>query len=290
MKKRVLSIFMVLVLSVLFITGCKKNNDTGETSDTGDTAGVSDAGDAADTGETADTEETADTDETGSIDDSNTIIVGTEAGFAPYEYLEGDEVVGVDMDISKAIADYLGKELVIKNMDFDGALLAVQSGQVDFVAAGVSITDERKEKVDFSVEYMDSTEVVVVNKENPTVSGIDDLDGKIIGVQQGNIADFWVEENVKAKEIKRYTKFGQAAEDLKNGKIDCIVMDNMPADEMVAANPELTVLDGILFQDKYAIAVKKGNQELLDAINTVIEQLKSEGKIEEFIANHTSKN
>jgi len=219
----------------------------------------------------------------------NTIIVGTEASFAPYEYLEGDEVVGVDMDIAKAIADYLGKELVIKNMDFDGALAAVASGQVDFVAAGVSISEERLETMDFSVEYVDNTEVVVVNKENPTVSSLDDLDGKIIGVQQGNIADFWVEENVNAKEIRRYTKFGQAAEDLKNGKIDCIVMDNLPAEEMVEANPELTILDGVLFEDKYAIAVKKGNKELLEAINTVIEQLKTEGKIEEFIANHTSK-
>ena len=222
--------------------------------------------------------------------DKDTIIVGTEASFAPYEYLEGDEVVGVDMDIAKAIADYMGKKLVIKNMDFKGALAAVQSGQVDFVAAGVSVDGERLKVMDFSIDYVDSTEVVVVNKENPTVKSIDDLDGKIIGVQEGNIADFWVEENVNAKEIRRYIKFGQAAEDLKNGKIDCIVMDNFPAEEMVATNPELAILDGILFQDKYAIAVKKGNKELLDAINTVIGQLKAEGKIEEFIANHTSKN
>lgn len=226
---------------------------------------------------------------TGCKSKKDTIIVGTEAGFAPYEYLEGDEVVGVDMDIAKAIADYLGKELVIKNMDFKGALAAVQSGQVDFVAAGVSVDEERMKVMDFSVDYVDSTEVVVVNKENPMVSSIDDLDGKIIGVQEGNIADFWVEENVNAKEIKRYSKFGQAAEDLKNGKIDCIVMDSHPAEEMVATNPELAILDGVLFEDKYAIAVKKGNKELLDAINTVIEQLKKEGKIEEFIANHTNK-
>jgi len=130
---------------------------------------------------------------TGCKSKKDTIIVGTEAGFAPYEYLEGDEVVGVDMDIAKAIADYLGKELVIKNMDFKGALAAVQSGQVDFVAAGVSVDEERMKVMDFSVDYVDSTEVVVVNKENPMVSSIDDLDGKIIGVQEGNIADFWVE-------------------------------------------------------------------------------------------------
>lgn len=222
-------------------------------------------------------------------EEDNTIIVGTEAGFAPYEYMEGDKVVGIDMDIAQAIADSMGKELVIKNMDFEGALLAVQNGTVDFVAAGVSIREDRLELMDFSMEYVDSTEVVVVNKANPTVASIDDLAGKVIGVQQGNIADFYVEENIEAKEIKRYTKFVQAAEDLKNGKIDCIVMDQYPAVELVEANPELTTIDGVLFEDKYAVAVKKGNKELLDKINAVIQELKDNGKIEEFTANHTNK-
>lgn len=217
------------------------------------------------------------------------IIVGTEAGFAPYEYMEGNKVVGIDMDIAKAIADHLGKELEIKNMDFDGALIAVQNGLVDFVAAGVSVDEDRKKVMDFSEDYVESIEVVVVNKENPAVVDMDDLDNKVIGVQQGNIADFWVEENTSAKEIKRYTKFAQAAEDLKNGRIDCIVMDLYPAEELVAANDSLTILDGVLFEDKYAIAVKKGNKELLDEINKVIQQLKDEGKIEEFTANHTKK-
>lgn len=225
------------------------------------------------------------------------LIVGTEAGFAPYEYMKGDEVVGVDMDIAKAIADELGMELEIKNMDFDGALLAVQNGKVDFVAAGVSVSEERDEVMDFSHEYVNSTEVIVVNKANPTVSAAGDelagtdLDGKIVAVQQGNIADIWVSnaDNCSPKEIKRYTKFAQAAEDLKNGKIDCIVMDQMPAEELVASNEELTILDGVLFEDKYAIAVAEGNQELLDKINNVIDKLIEEGKIDEFIANHASK-
>lgn len=223
--------------------------------------------------------------------ESDTLIVGTEAGFAPYEYMEGDKVVGVDMDIAQAIADSMGKELVIKNMDFDGALAAVQNGTVDFVAAGVSVNEERKKVMDFSDEYVDSTEVVVVNSANPAVSAVsdDDLADKIIGVQQGNIADFYVESNIAAKEIKRYTKFAQAAEDLKNSKIDCIVMDKYPAEELVSSNPELAILDGTLFEDKYAIAVKKGNTELLEKINAVIKELKESGKIDEFTANHTNK-
>ncbi len=217
------------------------------------------------------------------------LIVGTEAGFAPYEYMEGDKVVGIDMDIAQAIADSMGKKLVIKNMEFDGALVAVQNGTIDLVAAGVSVNEERKEMMDFSIDYVDSTEVVVVNKENATVASVEDLADKIIGVQQGNIADFYVEANIEAKEIKRYTKFAQAAEDLKNGKIDCIVMDKYPAEELVAANADLVILDGALFEDKYAIAVKKGNAELLDEIDTVIQKLKDDGKIEEFYANHTKK-
>lgn len=225
---------------------------------------------------------------------SEKLIVGTEAGFAPYEYMKGNEVVGIDMDIAKAIADEMGKELEIKNMDFDGALAAVQSGKVDFVAAGVSISPEREEAMDFSNEYVNSTEVIVVNKENPAVTPAgeelagSDLDGKVVAVQQGNIADIWVsnKDNCNPKEVKRYTKFAQAAEDLKNGKIDCIVMDQYPAEELVAANDTLTTLDGTLFEDKYAIAVKKGNKELLDKINKVIDKLVEEGKIEEFTANH----
>lgn len=222
----------------------------------------------------------------------NTLIVGTEAGFAPYEYLEGDKVVGIDMDIANEIAKHMGKELVIKNMDFDGALLAVQQGKVDFVAAAVSVDEERKKVMDFSTEYVDSTEVIVVNKENPAVSDISSLDGKIIGVQQGNIADFYVSnpDNLSAGEVKRYTKFSQASEDLKNRKIDCIVMDLYPAQELVGgSNDSLIILNETLFVDKYAIAVKKGNQELLNEINSVIDELNQNGEIEKFTANHTAK-
>lgn len=220
----------------------------------------------------------------------DTLIVATEPGFAPYEYIKGDEVVGIDMDIAKAIADALGKKLEIKQMDFDGALVAVQQGKVDLVAAGVSVDPDREKVMDFSVDYVNSREVVVVNKENPGVSSLEDLNDKVIGVQQGNIADFWVsnKDNVEPKEVKRYTKFAQAAEDLKNGKIDCIVMDSYPAEELVSSNDTLVIMDGTLFEDKYAIAVQKGNTELLEEIDKVINQLIEDGKIEEFTANHTN--
>lgn len=220
------------------------------------------------------------------------LIVGTEAGFAPYEYMVGDQVVGIDMDIAQAIADKLGRPLEIQNMDFDGALLAVQQGKVDFVAAGVSVDEDRAKVMDFSDNYVDSTEVVVVNAANPAVTEPtgEQLTGKVVGVQQGNIADLWVSntENTEPSEVRRYTKFAQAAEDLKNGKIDCIVMDELPAEELVASSDgALTILEGDpLFVDQYAIAVQKGNTEMLDVINEVIAELKESGELDEIIARH----
>lgn len=232
--------------------------------------------------------------------EGGTLIVGTEAGFAPYEYMEGDKIVGVDMDIAEAIAVSMGKTLEIKNMDFDGALAAVQSGKIDMVAAGVSITEEREKVMDFSAKYVDSTDVIVVNKQSPAVSSAEELEGKTIGVQQGNVADNWVSdpENVKDATIKRYTKFVQAAEDLKNNKIDAIVMDVYPAEELVAANEELVIVKEDnskedssyveVFSDSYAIAVKKGNTELLEKINAVIEELQSSKEMEQIIARHVT--
>ena len=219
------------------------------------------------------------------------LIVGTEAGFAPYEYLVGDKVEGIDMDIAQAIADALGVELEVQNMDFDGALLAVQQGKVDIVAAGVSVSEERENVMDFSVKYVDSRAVVVVNAADPKVEEptADGLADKVVGVQQGNIADLWVSENAAPKSVQRYTKFVQAAQDLANGKIDCIVMDEAPAQELVASSEGLKILEGeALFEDSYAIAIRKGNDAMKAAVDAVITGLQESGEMDEIIASHSS--
>lgn len=220
---------------------------------------------------------------------SNTLIMGTEAGFAPYEYTEdGETVIGVDVDIANEIAKAMGKELKIQNMTFDAALLAVQQGKVDFAAAGISVTEDRKASMDFSIEYATSKQVVVVNKEAMAVKSVDEItDENIVGVQTGNVADGYCTD--QGWNVKQYNKFLEAAMDLKNDKIDCIVMDSLPAEQMVAANSDLLILDGELFTDKYAIAVQKGNTELLDQINAVLQKLMDEGKIDEYTINHTTK-
>lgn len=210
----------------------------------------------------------------------------TEAGFAPYEYYENGEIVGVDVAIAEEIAKELGKKLVVKNIDFDSIVSELKSGKADFAAAGMSITEERKKQVDFTIEYVTSNQVVVVKKDS-SLNDITQLDGKRIAVQLGTVGDSYVTENYKNSEINRQKKFLVAAEAVKNNKADCIVMDQIPAQQLVSQNPELKILDGILFKDSYGMAVKKGNTELLDTMNTVLQRLIDEGKIEEYIIEYS---
>lgn len=213
------------------------------------------------------------------------LIMVTEAGFAPYEYYKGGKIVGVDIDIANEIANYMNKKLVVKDIDFDSIINELNSGKADFGAAGMSITEERKKEVDFSVEYVTSNQVVIVrNNSNITMN---DLDNKRIAVQLGSVADNYVNEHYKNAIIVEQKKYLSMVEALKANKVDIIVMDNLPAKEILKENNELKMLDGYLFSDSYGIAVKKGNTELLNNINTVLERLMNEGKIEEYVINHS---
>ncbi|MGM9874619.1 MAG: ABC transporter substrate-binding protein [Bacilli bacterium] len=220
--------------------------------------------------------------------DDNKLVMVTEAGFAPYEYRDSSGIVGVDVDIAREIAAAMGKELEIKDVAFDSLINELNSGKADFAAAGMSINEERKKEVDFSIEYVSSKQVIVVRKDYNKIKNINDLNGKTISVQLGSVADTYVTKNFKNSKIVRQKKFLSAAEDVKAKKSECIIMDELPAKELVKNNSELTILKIELFTDKYAIAVKKGNTELLNKINEVLEKLIEEGKIEEFVINHSS--
>lgn len=220
--------------------------------------------------------------------DDNKLVMVTEAGFAPYEYRDSSGIVGVDVDIAREIAKSMGKELEIKDVAFDSLINELNSGKADFAAAGMSINEERKKEVDFSIEYVSSKQVIVVRKGYNSIKSINDLKNKTITVQLGSVADSYVSKEFKDAKIVRQKKFLGATEDVKASKADCIVMDELPAKELVKNNSELTILNINLFTDKYAIAVKKGNTELLNKINEVLERLIEEGKIEEFVINHSS--
>lgn len=219
---------------------------------------------------------------------TNELIMVTEAGFAPYEYYDGGEIVGVDVDIAKEIAKYLGKTLVVKDIAFDSIINEVKAGKADFGAVGISYSENRAKNVDFSINYSVSKQVVIVSN-NSNINNVNNISNKKIAVQLGSIADTFVTENFKNASIVRQKKYLAAIEDLKAGKVDCVVMDELPAKEIVASNSGIKILDGSLTNDSYGMVVKKGNKELLDAINTVLEKLKNEGKIDEYIINHTEK-
>lgn len=223
---------------------------------------------------------------TGCKRDDNKLILATEAGFAPYEYYQDGEIVGVDIDIAREIATSLGKELVIKDVSFDFIINEIKSGKSDIGAAGMSITKERLEEVDFSVEYAVSNQVVIVPMDSK-ITSIDQISNQRIAVQLGTVADSYVNENYKDATVIRQKKYLSMVEDLKAGKVDLIIMDLLPASEIVKSNDGLKILDEYLFTDKYGMAIKKGNKELLDKVNDVLTRLMSEGKIEEYTIKHT---
>ena len=223
---------------------------------------------------------------TGCGKNEHELVLATEAGFAPYEYYEDGKVVGVDIDIAKEIAKELGKELVIKDVSFDFVINEVKSGKADFAAAGISITPEREKEVDFTIEYTTSNQVVVV-KKGSSITNFDDIKNKKIAVQLGSVADLYVEENYKKATIVPHKKYLSAVEDVKTNKADCIIMDELPAKEIVKENDNLVILDGFLFQDKYGMIVKKGNDELKDKINKVLERMKNDGTIDKLVLEHS---
>ena len=215
------------------------------------------------------------------------LIVATEAGFAPYEYYEAGEIVGVDIDIAREIAKKLNKELVIKDVAFDSIINEVKSGKADIGAAGISYDAERALEVDFSINYTTSNQVVIVKKDG-NIKKISDIKEQKIAVQLGTIADSYLTKNFPDVELVREKKYLAAIEDLKSNKCEAVVMDELPAKAILKNNPSLVILDGWLTSDSYGMIVKKGNKELLEVINEVLKELSEQGKIDSYIIKHSS--
>lgn len=220
------------------------------------------------------------------LNSNNQLVLATEAGFAPYEFYQDGEIVGVDIDIAKEIAKRLDKELVIKDVSFDFLINEVKSGKADFAAAGISITDERKKQVDFTDEYTISNQVVVVRSDSK-LSNFNELSSKRIAVQLGTVADLYVSDNYPNATLVQHKKYLSAVEDVKASKVDCLIMDEIPAKNIVLQNDKLKIMDGILFQDRYGMIVKKGNDELRKQINVVLEEMVLDGTIDKLVLKYS---
>lgn len=213
-----------------------------------------------------------------------TLVMATNAEFPPYEYYEDGDIVGIDVEIAKAIAAKLGMELQIEDMAFDAIIPAVTSGKADFGAAGMTVTEERQRSVEFTDTYANSNQVAIV-KEDSDITGSDALAGKIIGVQLGTTGDALATE-IKDATVERYNKGLEAVQSLTQGKIDAVVIDQATAEAFVKKTEGIKILEEKMSEEEYAIAIKKGNMELVEKMNEAIKELKEEGKIDEIVAKY----
>ena len=276
MKK--LTALLMGTAMVLSLAACGGSASSAASSE----AASSEAASSEETSE-ATSEET--TDEAAALTTVNAgkLTMSTNAAFPPYEMTtDSGDFEGIDIDVAAAIAEKLGLELQVDDMDFDAALLAAQSGKSDIVMAGVTVTDERQKVMDFSDTYAEGIQSIIV-PEDSDIASADDLAGKIIGTQRGTTGYIYCTDDFGEDSVVAYDDGLTAVQALNNGQVDAVVIDNAPAKEFVAANPGLKILDTAYAQEDYAIGVAKGNTELLNAINGALEELQADGTLQSIV-------
>lgn len=286
---------LALALAVLMLTfcfaACNNNANTDDnknnTEDNTDVNGETPDNNGEETPDVADDETKGDD----AIDDKtdDVIVMATNAYFKPYEYYEGDKIIGIDAEIAEAIAEKLGKKLEISDMAFDSIITSVNEGAVDFGMAGMTVTEKRLESVDFTSSYANGIQSVIVKEDSP-ITTVDDLfaEGSTYkaGVQLGTTGDSYASGDLGADRVVQYANANEAVLALAGGSVDCVIIDNEPAKALVAENEGLKILETSYADEDYAICVKKGNTELLDALNKAIDELTADGTIDKIVAKY----
>ena len=279
MKKSVLKILalaLVAVMAVSALAAC------GGSSSGGSSAGTEDTGSAA-----------APADETAAAApltiNEGQLIMATNAYFPPYEYYEGEEIVGIDAEIAAAVADRLGLELVIEDIEFDSIIAGIQTGKYDIGLAGMTVTEDRLQSVNFSTPYATGIQSIIVAEGSPITNLDDLLEGDyIVGVQSGTTGDIYMSSSpedggVGEDRVDRYSKGNDAVLALMQGKVDAVVIDNQPAIAFVDANEGLMILETPYTVEDYAMAIAKENTALLDQVNAILAELQADGTLQEII-------
>ena len=218
---------------------------------------------------------------------AGTLTMATNAEFPPYEYKDGETIIGIDAEVAKLIAYKLGLKLEIADVDFDSIIPGVQTGKYDMGMAGMTVTDERKQKVNFSDSYAKGIQVVIV-KEGSDIKSKDDLEGKKIGTQQGTTGYIYASDTPEnggygEENVIGYANGSVAIEALKSGKVDCVIIDNEPAKAYIAANSGLKILDTEFTNEDYAICFSKKNPELQKKVNDALNELKASGEFQKVV-------
>lgn len=216
------------------------------------------------------------------------LTMATNAFFQPYEYYEGDKIVGIDAEIAAAIAEKLGMELVISDMEFGSIITAVMEGEADFGMAGMTVTEERLKSINFSSSYANGVQSIIV-KEGSAIKSVDDLYGDVVykvGVQLATTGDIYASDDFGEENVQRYSNGSEAVLALLGGDVDCVIIDNEPAKALVNENAGLTILETSYADEDYAICVAKENTDLLEKINVAIDELTADGTIDAIVAKY----
>ena len=270
MKKFSIAMLSMVLAGSLLLSGCGGNTDTQQNEDSNTDAAATDSTDTADGG---------------------VLRMGTNATFPPYEFTdENGEVAGIDAEIAAAVAEKLGMELDITDMAFESLIPALQAGTIDIVLAGMTVDPERADQVNFTDSYATGVQVVIV-PENSDIAPVEqedgslavDLTGKTIGVQTGTTGDLYCTDDYGQENVKQFDNGPLAVAALVNGQIDCVVIDQEPAKNYVAANEGLKILDTAYANEDYAAAISKDNTELLEQVNAAMQELKDDGTLQSII-------
>ena len=273
--KKIISIALAAVMCLALFAACGKTAEPANKTNTPETT----------TGTEATPATEAATVQFTTIEEGK-LIMATNAFFPPYEYYEGEQIVGIDAEIAQAIAEKLGLELVINNMEFNSIITAVTTGAADMGLAGMTVTEERLQEVDFTISYASGVQSIIV-KEGSSITTVDDLgaDGATfkIGVQLGTTGDIYASDEFGSERVTQYNNGNEAILALQKGDVDCVIIDNEPAKAFVAANAGLVVLDTAYAEEDYAACFAQDNDALLDAVNAAIEELITDGTIDAII-------
>lgn len=276
MKKKVISMMLCAAMTAAMMMGCGSSSETAAEAPA-ETEEEAPAEEAAEAEEAEETEEAEAAEETA----GGTLVMGTNAEFPPYEYYEGQEVVGIDAEMAAAVAEKLGMELKIEDMAFDSLIPALSSGKVDIVAAGMTVTEDRLKNVNFSDSYATATQAIIV-KEGSEIASADDLTGKKIGVQLGTTGDIYASD-VEGATIEQYNKGMEAVMALSQDKLDAVIIDNEPAKVFVSEVEGLQILDEAFVTEEYAIAIAKDNDELVEKVNAALAELTADGTLQTIV-------
>ena len=280
MKKKILALLIMMLVPVMAACTGGAGSSTGSSSTDEGSSKAAESSKSA--GDSADAVE--------AIKSNGKIVMVTNAEFEPFEFKENDKIVGIDAEIAQKIADKLGVELEITDIAFDSCVPSVQGGKADFAAAGMTITEDRLKNVDFTDNYFNASQMIIVGVDSD-IKSREDLNGKIVGVQQGTTGDIYCtnedgENDIEVAEVKRYGKGMDAVSDLIGGRVDAVVIDNFPADKLVDKNSDkVAKLSEALTEEEYAIAVAK-DSNLTELINEVLAELTDSGEMEEIIGKY----